>query len=99
MLINAANWGVYERTDQWAYRLAILLQLVAPLILGIGSFFMPESPRWLIGRGRDAEALEILKLLRRGTSMESIEEETAFLVAAEEESRASLHHSWIECFK
>ncbi|KAL4791605.1 major facilitator superfamily domain-containing protein [Aspergillus venezuelensis] len=98
-LVNCSNWGVYERTDQWAYRLAILLQLVAPLILGIGSFFMPESPRWLIGRGRDAEALEILKLLRRGSSMESIEEETAFLIAAEEESRASLHNSWIECFK
>ncbi|KAL4944639.1 hypothetical protein BDV06DRAFT_220043 [Aspergillus oleicola] len=99
VLINTANWGVYERTDQWAYRLAILLQLVAPLILGVGSFFMPESPRWLIGRGRDAEALKILKLLRRGTPIESIEEETAMLVAAEEESRASLHNSWIECFK
>ncbi|KAL4955380.1 hypothetical protein BDW69DRAFT_182577 [Aspergillus filifer] len=30
VLINTADWGVYERTEQWAYHLAILLQLVAP---------------------------------------------------------------------
>lgn len=38
---------------QW--RLPLALQIVAPLLLIIGSPRLPESPRWLISRERDEE--------------------------------------------
>jgi sugar porter (SP) family MFS transporter len=37
---------------------------IPAVILMVGMFFVPESPRWLIGKGRDAEALEVLNRLR-----------------------------------
>ena len=47
-----------------AWLVPICLQLIPGLILGIGMLFMPFSPRWLIGRGRDAEARRVLSKLR-----------------------------------
>lgn len=99
LLVNTANWGMHRRTDQWAYRMVMILQYIAPLVLGGGSFFMPESPRWLIGRGRDAEALEVMKVLRRGTPIELVEQEVNLLVASEEVTRSNADNSWADCFK
>ena len=47
-----------------AWLVPICLQLIPGLILGVGMIFMPFSPRWLIGRGRDAEARRVLSKLR-----------------------------------
>ena len=46
---------------QW--RLCLSLQIVAPLILLIGSPWLPESPRWLISKSKERHALEILQKL------------------------------------
>ncbi|MGD9527770.1 MFS transporter [Pseudonocardia sp.] len=42
----------------------IALGAVPALILGIGLFGMPESPRWLVGRGRVDDARRVLRQLR-----------------------------------
>lgn len=39
--------------------------MVPALILGAGLPFLPYSPRWLVGRGRDDEALQVLCKLRK----------------------------------
>lgn len=44
----------------WEWRVPCLLQAVLALFLGIGALFVPESPRWLVAKGRDAEAISIL---------------------------------------
>lgn len=42
------------------WRPPIAIQMFWPLCLLIGLFFVPESPRWLVMQGRDAEAEAIL---------------------------------------
>ncbi|KAK7207551.1 putative MFS sugar transporter [Myxozyma melibiosi] len=48
-----------------AWRVPFGLQLLPALVLGVGMLFMPYSPRWLVMRGRDAEAREALCRIRR----------------------------------
>lgn len=45
------------------WRVPIVFQCVWPLALLIGLYWVPESPRWLILRGREEEARQILMKL------------------------------------
>lgn len=53
---------VFEESTLGSYvwRLPTLIQGFGPLVYGIGSYFVPESPRWLISKGREQEAHKIL---------------------------------------
>jgi hypothetical protein len=44
----------------WAWRIPSVLQALPSVIQVALVFFAPESPRWLVSKGRDAEALKIL---------------------------------------
>ncbi|KAF7294522.1 General substrate transporter [Mycena kentingensis (nom. inval.)] len=52
--------GTSEFNSTWAWRLPLLLQIIPPILVMSCVFFCPESPRWLISRGRMEEAREIL---------------------------------------
>ncbi|KAK4098565.1 general substrate transporter [Parathielavia hyrcaniae] len=43
-------------TNDWCWRVPLIGQAVACLIVMVGVFFIPESPRWLIANGREDEA-------------------------------------------
>ncbi|KAH8100815.1 general substrate transporter [Cristinia sonorae] len=57
--------GTGESQHQAAWRIPLALQLIPALILGGGILFMPFSPRWLVNKGRDDEALVVLSNARR----------------------------------
>ncbi|KAJ5694271.1 hypothetical protein N7536_004683 [Penicillium majusculum] len=99
ILVTAMNWGMYQRPDQWAYRLVFIIQIFVPLTYISGSFFIPESPRWLVGQGRYAEAKMELEVLRKTTSDELLGREIELIIAAEEENKAQFGSSWSECFR
>lgn len=44
---------------QWRFELAV--QSIAPLMLLAGSFRLPESPRWLIEKDREDQAIAVLR--------------------------------------
>ncbi|KAH7001152.1 general substrate transporter [Ilyonectria destructans] len=59
----AAAWitfGTLRMTGPWSWRIPTLLQGAAPLLQLIFSYFLPESPRFLIAKGRDDEARALL---------------------------------------
>ncbi|KAL4787183.1 general substrate transporter [Aspergillus varians] len=53
--------GTLDISSQWSYRLPFALQWVLPLPLLIATWFAPESPWWLIRKGRIEEAEASLK--------------------------------------
>ncbi|KAI0692185.1 general substrate transporter [Cerioporus squamosus] len=48
--------GSQTMNSTWSWRLPLLLQIVPPMIVLSSVWFIPESPRWLISRGRNEEA-------------------------------------------
>jgi MFS family permease len=57
--------GTGSTQSDAAWRIPIALQIVPALILGFGILFMPFSPRWLVNKGRDDEALQVLGKARQ----------------------------------
>jgi len=47
-------------SNDWAWRLPSLLQALPSVAQLLGLWGVPESPRWLVNKGREAEALETL---------------------------------------
>lgn len=68
---------------QWAYRIPFALQWVLPIPLAIGIFLAPESPWWLVRKGRIADAGKVLHRLR---SKDSSEDEIADTLAMMEQT-------------
>ncbi|KXJ88658.1 general substrate transporter [Microdochium bolleyi] len=54
------TYGSIRIQSDWAWRLPTLLQIVPALINMTSLYFIPESPRWLVGQDRQDEAREIL---------------------------------------
>ncbi|KAJ5939082.1 Maltose permease MAL61 [Penicillium verhagenii] len=80
-------------TGQWAYRIPFALQWALPLPLAIGIFFAPESPWWLMRKGRIEDVRKALYRLRAKDSSEAEVEDTIAMmehtIKIENEMKAS----------
>jgi len=55
-----STFGTFKINSSWSWRIPSALQGV-PSVLQLGLlWFAPESPRWLVSKGRDADALRVL---------------------------------------
>ena len=60
-LVNAGFANI-----QFGWRLMLLFGVFPALILGIGMFFMSDTPRWLISKGKDDGAKKVFKRIEPG---------------------------------
>lgn len=60
---NGVIRGTGNRTDAYAYRLPFALQWIFPVILLAGLSFAPESPWWLVRKGRIDDARKVITRL------------------------------------
>lgn len=56
--------GTGETQSDWAWRLPLIIQGIPAIILAIGVWMMPYSPRWLVKDGQGDYALRTLSRLR-----------------------------------
>ena len=57
---NNPGYGSAYLTSNWLFRIPSWCQLVSSVIVALGVFFLPESPRWLVAQDRVDEARAIL---------------------------------------
>ncbi|UDD56932.1 hypothetical protein AFCA_004452 [Aspergillus flavus] len=106
-LAAIVNWATQHRPDSGSYRIPLAIQFAWALIL-VGSpydkagglFFLPETPRFLIKKGNDTQALRSLVFLRR------LSADDPDLLAEMEELKNNWEYeksigsaSYLECFK
>lgn len=93
--------GVSLRPDQWAYRIPYALQWIWPIPLIIGIYFAPESPWWLVRKGRLDEAKHmIMRLTSRNQPNFNADETLAMMVHTNEMEKALTEGtSYWDCFK
>jgi hypothetical protein len=88
-----------ESTKQW--RVPVAVQLVPGGIMLIGLFFLTESPRWLMKKGRHEEALASLAYIRceKTDSPDIVKEMAEIRAAIDEELHLTEGVTWKECLK
>jgi len=62
--LGFATYFATNKNPSFAWRFPLCVQCFAPLVLFITSIWIPESPRWLLQKGRNEEAWTTVKRLR-----------------------------------
>ncbi|KAL2176832.1 sugar transporter-like protein [Thermothelomyces heterothallicus CBS 202.75] len=85
LLANCVDYATANRNDTGSYRIPIGVQFLWALILGVGLFILPESPRFHVMKGQFQAAARDLSLVR-GQPIDSnyIKDELAEIVANHE---------------
>jgi len=85
LLANCVAYATSNRNDTGSYRIPVGIQFLWALILGIGLFILPESPRFHVMKGRIDVAAKDLSLVR-GQPIDSdyIKDELAEIIANQE---------------
>jgi MFS family permease len=85
LIAACVTYPTQNRLDSGSYRIPISIQLVPAIILGTGLFFLPESPRYFVIKGRLEEAAGVLSRVRgQPQDSEYIQQELAEIVANHE---------------
>jgi len=58
--VAGVTLGTFGRPDTWSWRIPSLLQVLPSVFQLTFIWWVPESPRWLISKGRYEEAMAIL---------------------------------------
>jgi MFS transporter, SP family, general alpha glucoside:H+ symporter len=95
--------GVCYATEKWttdqSYRVPIALQWMFPTPLAILLFFAPESPWWLVRKGKLEQAVKSVKRLGRVSLLKNPEESVAMMRRTIELEKSIKEPNYIELFR
>ncbi|KIW87688.1 uncharacterized protein Z519_11662 [Cladophialophora bantiana CBS 173.52] len=94
--------SMLPRDDQWSYRIPYALQWMWPVPLLVGIFLAPESPWWLVRKGRiDDAKRSLLRLtsLNRETDFDADETIAMMVHTTALEEKITRGATYWDCFK
>jgi MFS family permease len=95
--INYACGKNREKLGEWDWRMVVIFQVLVPIIVIILLPFQPESPRFLIKKGRVDAARAALRRIR--DTEEEVEEEVLGIQAAIEYEKEAISPGYSALFK
>ncbi|KAF8858318.1 general substrate transporter [Acephala macrosclerotiorum] len=104
LLASCVDYGTQNRTDSGSYRIPIAIQMLWAIILAVGLFLLPESPRYFVKKGNLEKATQVLTRLRgEPQGSELIQAELAEIVANHEYEMSVIPQggyfkTWYSCF-
>ncbi|GAF36265.1 sugar porter family MFS transporter [Lentilactobacillus farraginis] len=97
LLSYVVDFLLKDLPENWAWRLMLGLAAVPAIILFFGVYKLPESPRFLVKSGREADARRVLTYIR--TNDDEINDELKQIKqTANEEKMAAQTTSWATVF-
>ncbi|TAQ87988.1 hypothetical protein B7494_g3696 [Chlorociboria aeruginascens] len=63
MIAYWIDYGAQYGSDNFTWRFPIAFQCTFAIILVIGAYFLPESPRWLLSKDRIEEGIDVIAAL------------------------------------
>lgn len=97
LISNSVIKGFGGRDDRWAYRGPFAIQLVFALFLSVGLAFAPESPWYLVRKGKSDQARSSLQRLYGKDTDVSIK--LAAIQSIVTEEKAKKVPSFVDCFR
>ncbi len=88
-----SNWLIGGTGDH-AWRWMMGSEAAPALVYSLACFAIPESPRWLLARGRDAEAMIVLQAISPEKSAAELEQNAAAIRASSREKDAKRPSLW-----
>ena len=101
LLANIVMLAVHSNGNSSVWLVPICLQFLFPVIMLVAAPFLPESPRWLVGRGRPEDALKALKRLRGSRISDEDLSKQLQEISDSLEHEKSIHSqiNWLQLFK
>lgn len=94
--------GVLNWQEEWAFRVPFALQWFWPPLILVPCLFAPDSPWWLVRKGRIEQARKAVRQLRTNPTEEEVDQQIAFMKhtnALEKASAATGGTSYLQCFR
>lgn len=99
MLASCVGYSTQDRQDTGAFRIPIGVQFLWAVVLAVGLFLLPESPRYFVKKGRLDKAMKVLARVRgQPDDSEYILHELAEIQANFDYERQVGEVTWSGCF-
>lgn len=98
-IVSGVLKGVQPLQDKWAYKIPFACQWAWPLPIMLGVALAPESPWWLVRKGRIADARKSLARLTSRADPDFEPDKTIAMIRRTNELERQIGTSYVDCFR